>query len=123
MEIIKDQDYIVIDDFAHHPSEIKSGINSIKNSYKDKNIICIFEIRSNSMISGAHKESFIESFKGVDDLYLTCSKNIDWLTKDLEKNFYPDIEDILSKITINLTSDDILTNGDSSTFRKKFQSV
>ncbi len=126
LEVIKEQDYIVIDDFAHHPSAIKSGISSIKNSYKGKHIKCIFEIRSNSMIAGAHKDNFIESFKGVDDLYLVCSRNIDWLDKDLEKNFYTNIEDVLNKITIDLTSNDLIvlmSNGDSSIFRKKFQDI
>lgn len=34
---------IIIDDYAHHPNEIKSTINAIKQKYPDKQIISIFQ--------------------------------------------------------------------------------
>jgi len=34
---------IIIDDYAHHPNEIKSTINAIKQKYPDKKIISIFQ--------------------------------------------------------------------------------
>lgn len=34
---------IIIDDYAHHPNEIKSTINAIKQKYPDKEIISIFQ--------------------------------------------------------------------------------
>lgn len=36
-------DNIIIDDYAHHPNEIKSTINAIKQKYPDKKIISIFQ--------------------------------------------------------------------------------
>ena len=34
---------IIIDDYAHHPNEVKSTINAIKQKYPDKKIIAIFQ--------------------------------------------------------------------------------
>lgn len=34
---------IVFDDYAHHPHEIKTTINSIREAYPGKNLICIFQ--------------------------------------------------------------------------------
>ena len=31
------------DDYAHHPTEIKSILDGVKNVYKDKKIISVFE--------------------------------------------------------------------------------
>ena len=39
--IVKDN--IIIDDYAHHPNEVKSTINAIKQKYPDKQIIAIFQ--------------------------------------------------------------------------------
>lgn len=36
-------DSIIIDDYAHHPEEVKSTINAIKQKYPDKQIISIFQ--------------------------------------------------------------------------------
>lgn len=36
-------DSIIIDDYAHHPNEVKSTINAIKQKYPDKQIIAIFQ--------------------------------------------------------------------------------
>lgn len=36
-------DCVIIDDYAHHPNEIKSTINAIKQKYPEKTIISIFQ--------------------------------------------------------------------------------
>lgn len=47
----------IYDDFAHHPTEIESSIKSLKENFKGKKILSICEIKSHSMISGAHKDN------------------------------------------------------------------
>lgn len=39
----KVNDNIIIDDYAHHPNEVKSTINSIKQKYPNKKIVAIFQ--------------------------------------------------------------------------------
>ena len=45
------------DDFAHHPTEVESSIISLKKKFKGKKVLAICEIKSNSMISGIHKNN------------------------------------------------------------------
>ena len=45
---------IIYDDFAHHPTEIEASIKAIEEKHPEAKIVKIIEIRSNSMINGAH---------------------------------------------------------------------
>ena len=36
MDIYKYEDKVIIDDYAHHPTEIKSIIDTIDSNYQDK---------------------------------------------------------------------------------------
>ena len=41
--VIKSDDFIFIDDYAHHPEEIKATVNSVKELYKGKRIAGVFQ--------------------------------------------------------------------------------
>ena len=43
------------DDYAHHPTEIKSILDGVKNVYKDRKIISIFEPHSYSRVLSLKK--------------------------------------------------------------------
>ena len=58
-----------IDDYAHHPTEIKSVLNGIKNSYKGVEIICIFQPHRVSRLNSL-KEKFIRCFKNANTVIL-----------------------------------------------------
>ena len=62
LEEIDNNNFILYDDFAHHPTEIKASLKTLRDLHPEKKIIAFFEIRSNSMIAGTHKHSFLESF-------------------------------------------------------------
>ena len=47
---------IIIDDYAHHPNEVKSTINSIKQKYPDKSIVAIFQPHTFSRTKNIYKE-------------------------------------------------------------------
>ena len=58
------------DDYAHHPTEINSILESFKNVYKDRRIISVFEPHRYSRVLTLKKEfasSFINS-----DIVLLC---------------------------------------------------
>tara|TARA_Y100000992_G_scaffold301787_1_gene273626 strand:+ start:4482 stop:5867 length:1386 start_codon:yes stop_codon:yes gene_type:complete len=64
MELVsKSKNLFIFDDFAHHPTEIESSIRSLKAKYVNKKILSICEIKSNSMISGAHKANLPSALK------------------------------------------------------------
>ena len=56
----------VFDDFAHHPTAIKSSINSIKDTFTGKRLLTIFVPGSNSMRLGVHNDQLVPSLKKSD---------------------------------------------------------
>ena len=59
----------IYDDYAHHPTEIKEVINSVRNSYKEKKITCIFQPHRVSRLNDL-KNEFSESFKNANFVIL-----------------------------------------------------
>lgn len=59
----------IIDDYAHHPTEIKTTLAGIKEKYKSKNIICLFHphtfTRTKALLS-----QFGASFEATDELVI-----------------------------------------------------
>jgi len=60
---------IIIDDYAHHPSEIKASLEAVKQKYPDKKIITVFHPHTFSRTKFL-LDDFSESFVLSDDLYL-----------------------------------------------------
>ena len=59
----------IYDDYAHHPTEIKEVIDGVKNSYKEKKIICIFQPHRISRLNDLKKD-FCLSFKRANSVIL-----------------------------------------------------
>ena len=60
---------ILIDDYAHHPTEIKATIQSTRQKYPDREIIAIFQPHTFSRTRTFLSE-FAESLEGADSVYL-----------------------------------------------------
>lgn len=60
---------ILIDDYAHHPTEIKATIQSARQKYPDKEVIAIFQPHTFTRTRTFLKE-FAESLEGADHVYL-----------------------------------------------------
>ena len=58
------------DDYAHHPTEIKAVLNSARQVYKKRRIICVFQPHRYSRIE-LLKKQFSLSFK-LSDLLVLC---------------------------------------------------
>ncbi len=124
LELIENKKFIVYDDFAHHPTAISSSIQAVRSIHPKKNIAVIFEIRSNSMISGTHEKNFIKSFLDINELYIYCEKEITWLDKNSNIKVYKDIEQIIQKLNDNIDNVDIvivMSNGDTSEVLRKLK--
>ena len=57
------------DDYAHHPTEIKAVINSARQIYKNRKIICVFQPHRYSRVKFL-KNEFALSFKSSDSVVL-----------------------------------------------------
>ena len=83
--IYSSDDFILIDDFGHHPTAIRKTVDAIKYQYKKYKIIVIADLKSNSMKMGAHNENLLDSFKNTDKTYLNTA-SINWKIKDVFNN-------------------------------------
>ncbi len=57
------------DDYAHHPTEISAVLKGVKNVYKNKEIICVFQPHRISRVINLKKE-FSKCFKMADTVLL-----------------------------------------------------
>jgi len=69
-EIKHDRDVTVIDDYAHHPTEIKATLSAAKELYPDRRIITVFQPHRYSRVSSLFEE-FSKSFDIPDITYIT----------------------------------------------------
>lgn len=110
---------IVIDDYAHHPTEIGYTLRAINMQYPNKKIYCVFEPHTFSRTYGLLDE-FIKCFKDADVLLLLdiygareVSGNIDsntlaHLIKNTTVHYLKNYENCERFILNNLTKDDLL---------------
>ena len=93
-EIFVGSQFIVIDDFAHHPTAIRETILAIKNRYPEHKVAAFFEPRSASSARNVFQQEFATCFKDADSVFLSPPTktnvpeaeklNTDNLKKDIE---------------------------------------
>ncbi len=60
---------ILIDDYAHHPTEVKVTIEAAKKKYPDRKVIAIFKAHTKSRVKYFHKE-FADALNIADKCYV-----------------------------------------------------
>ncbi len=68
----------IFDDFAHHPTAIKTTLDGVRKQNGEQQLIAVFEPRSNSMRVGAHAKDLPKSFKDADIAIVMNYPNLDW---------------------------------------------
>ena len=68
-KIFSFQNVPFFDDYAHHPTEITEVLDGVREVYKNKEIICIFQPHRISRLKNLHDE-FSKSFKKADTVIL-----------------------------------------------------
>ncbi|HLR63988.1 MAG TPA: UDP-N-acetylmuramate--L-alanine ligase [Pseudogracilibacillus sp.] len=62
-------DQILIDDYAHHPIEIKATIESARKKYKNREVVAIFQPHTFSR-TATFLDEFAESLRDADKVYI-----------------------------------------------------
>lgn len=96
IENIKDN--VIIDDYAHHPTEIKVTLEAARQKYPNKELVAIFKPNTYSRTEKFYKE-FAESLNLADKVYLT--------EIDCNREKTEDYGNVTSKIIL-----DLLNNGE-----------
>lgn len=71
-------DIHVYDDFAHHPTAIKTTLAGLRAKVGQGRIIALLEPRSNTMRMGEHKATLAEALRSADQVYLFQPPGLDW---------------------------------------------
>ena len=83
MEVIGEHDGITIyDDFAHHPTAIRTTLAGLRAKVGEARIVVAMEPRSNSMRLGAHADALAPSLEDADAVVFLARPELPW---DAEK--------------------------------------
>jgi UDP-N-acetylmuramate: L-alanyl-gamma-D-glutamyl-meso-diaminopimelate ligase len=70
-EIIGERNRVmVLDDFAHHPTAVRETIRAVKDKYRDRRLIAVFEPRSNSSRRKIFQRQYSLSFDAADRTFI-----------------------------------------------------
>ena len=68
----------VYDDFAHHPTAVKTTLEGLRNAAGEKRVVAVIEIRSNTMKRGTHKEELVPATEHADLVFWFEPGGLDW---------------------------------------------
>jgi UDP-N-acetylmuramate--alanine ligase len=104
--VIKREDLVFIDDYAHHPAEIEAFLTSIREMYKGKKITVIFQphlfTRTRDFAEGFSKSLSIADEVLLMDIYPAREEPIPGVTADML------FGSITSPVKIRCTKGDLL---------------
>lgn len=122
----------VYDDFAHHPTAIKTTLSGLRANVGSKKIIALIEPRSNTMRLGIHQENLVNATTDADHVIWFQPPNIDWsLDAIIENSQVPaekmqSIDETVERITALAEPDThvvIMSNGGFGGIHQKIVSV
>ena len=98
-DISEREGIIFVDDYAHHPSEIKTTLKAVRHRYPNQQIYCVFQPHMASRTKALLKE-FAKSFSDVNkvifaDIFASAREKVEditskTLTEETKKN-HPDV--------------------------------
>jgi UDP-N-acetylmuramate: L-alanyl-gamma-D-glutamyl-meso-diaminopimelate ligase len=95
----------VYDDFAHHPTAIRTTLEALRQRVGAARIIAIFEPRSNTMRMGIHRDQLAPAFALADLTLLYSPPDLPWdlaqCTKPLgeKRRVFKDINVIVEHVS------------------------
>jgi UDP-N-acetylmuramate: L-alanyl-gamma-D-glutamyl-meso-diaminopimelate ligase len=105
MEVIaKINGVTLYDDFAHHPTAIKTTLDGLRKQVSQQQIVAIVEPRSNTMRMGIHTESLATSLSNADVAIIYQPAELNWdlsALKNYAENIeiYPSLDEIIARLT------------------------
>ena len=100
----------ILDDYAHHPTEIRASLKAIKEHYQPKRLWCIFQPHQYSRTRFLLKD-FADSFKLAD------------ITIVPEIYFVRDTEKVKNEVNAEMLVNAIKQKGSSALFINSFESI
>src|SRR5438132_1678616 len=76
------RDVTVIDDFAHHPTAIRATIDAVRQKYKGRRIVAVYEPRSYTAQRREFQDEYAKAFRGADEIVFASLYRPDRYTKE-----------------------------------------
>ncbi len=105
MEVIaKINGVTLYDDFAHHPTAIKTTLDGLRKQVQQQQIVAIVEPRSNTMRMGIHTESLALSLTTADVAIIYQPAELNWDLSALKAynpaiEIYASLDEIIARLT------------------------
>jgi len=110
----------VYDDFAHHPTAIKTTVAGLRAKIGKKRLIAIVDIRSNTMCMGTHQAELADALTEADHIFVYQSPKVVWNVKEVlsplkaKANVYQDTQSIIDALIPFVQKEDhvlVMSNG------------
>lgn len=69
--LLENEDYTLIEDFAHHPTAVTLTLEAMREKYPNRRLLAVFEPRSATSRRKVFQKDFEEAFKKADALFLS----------------------------------------------------
>src|SRR6476659_439722 len=86
----------VIDDFAHHPTAIRETIDAIRQKYKGRRIVAVFEPRSYTAQRREFQDDYVRAFRNADEVVFASLFRPDRYTKETALDLEQLVRDLAS---------------------------
>lgn len=139
-EILLTSPVHIVDDFAHHPTEVTATLAAVRNRYKTGKLIALFEPRSATSRRAHHQEAYGEAFEAADVILVSephaaqllkeeerfsSQKLVEVLkTKGKEAEVFSSVEAIVEYVEKSSQSGDviaIMSNGEFGKIQEKLK--
>ena len=110
----------VYDDFAHHPTAIKTTVEGLKANVGVQRILAILEPRSNTMKLGIHKDQLTGSWAQADEVYIFEPASLRWSMDEVARDSvapvhpYQDVDKLVEAVVKEAQPSDhilVMSNG------------
>ncbi len=110
----------IYDDFAHHPTAIKTTVEGLKAKVGVQRILAILEPRSNTMKLGIHKDQLTDSWAKADEVFIFEPASLSWSIDDVTRDSiapvhtYQDVDKLVDAVIKEAQPSDhilVMSNG------------
>lgn len=110
----------VYDDFAHHPTAIKTTLAGLRANIGKKRLVAVFEPRSNTMKMGVHQQTLGQAFVDADAIFMFQDSQLGWSLTDMQNTLNDklkisdDIDSLVQQVTADVQAGDhivVMSNG------------
>jgi UDP-N-acetylmuramate: L-alanyl-gamma-D-glutamyl-meso-diaminopimelate ligase len=117
----------IYDDFAHHPTAIRTTLDGLRNKVKNSRIIAVLEPRSNTMKMGIWNDSLANSLAPADQVFC-YNANLGWDAREAmvplgtRAAAYDNLDQLIAAITDTAQPGDhvlVMSNGGFGGFHER----